>query len=611
VQLSYQPQAKDLSPICQVSAKSQRPIGWQALVQIVLAKKQQKFDNLLTTGFPCQPRTLVCSAQAGSCGAAERDGARSPRGESNVAWKSADVPTTDERGLTSVADVLLTHSYHLHYDRKQTRKMQPYPPLGTLYAAALLRSTGVSVAVFDTMLNDPEQGFQAALEQHRPRVVVVYEDNFNFLSKMCLTRMREVAYHILETSLRAGATVLVNGSDASDHAVDYLQKGFRCVLLGEAEWTLLEVVQGLLKGDEHALAHVPGLAYLQDGTGELVRTARRPLMRDLDLLPFPARDLVDTEQYRDAWKAAHGYFSLNIVSSRGCPYRCNWCAKPIYGDSFAVRSPQSVAEEMRRLKYDLGAEHLWFADDIFGLRAKWVREFALEVEELDAAVPFKMQSRVDLMTVDTVRALRKAGCAEVWMGAESGSQRILDAMDKGTRIEQIAMARENLRNEGIRACYFLQFGYPGETWEDIQKTADLVRSTHPDDIGVSVSYPLPGTKFFDRVHAQLGEKTNWSDSEDLSMMFQGAYTDKFYRALHDALHAQVDSWNSSGRVGTHNQLGKDSDPNELWERVVRLEETCRSPRPTVLDSTAGGKFVQLEATSSPASFDDLVSILGS
>src|SRR5450631_427849 len=166
-----------------------------------------------------------------------------------------------------MADVLLTHSYHLYYDRKQMRKMQPYPPLGTLYAAALLRHAGISVAVWDTMLNDPEAGFEAALEQHRPKIVVVYEDNFNFLSKMCLTRMRDVAYHILDTSHRAGATVLVNGSDASDHALDYLQKGFRCVLLGEAEQTLLEAVNYVLKGEDGALDRVAGLAYLNKETG--------------------------------------------------------------------------------------------------------------------------------------------------------------------------------------------------------------------------------------------------------------------------------------------------------------------------------------------------------
>lgn len=508
-----------------------------------------------------------------------------------------------------MAEVLLTHSYHLYFDRKQTRKMQPYPPLGTLYAAALLRNAGVSVALYDTMLNDPEEGFQAALKQHQPKIVVIFEDNFNFLTKMCLTRMREVAYQMLDMSRQAGATVLVNGSDASDHTSEYLRKGFRCVLLGEAECTLLESVLPLLKGNEDALNRVPGLAYLHNKTDEVVATETRPLMRNLDLLPFPARDLIDMNQYRGAWKTAHGYSSLNLVASRGCPYRCNWCAKPIYGDSFSVRSAASVAEEMRQLKFEFGAEHLWFADDIFGLQAKWVRELASEVERLNAAVPFKMQSRVDLMTPDNVRALRRAGCAEVWMGAESGSQKILDAMDKGTRVEQIAKARENLRHEGIRACYFLQFGYPGETWQDIQSTIKLVRDTRPDDIGVSVSYPLPGTKFFDRVHAQLGDKKNWSDSEDLAMMFQGAYTNEFYRALHDALHAQVDRWNSCSPVGAKKQLQPQDGPDELWKRVIQLEKTCRNPRPTVLSSFTGEKLVQPQAPAHSASFDDLLRVL--
>ena len=508
-----------------------------------------------------------------------------------------------------MADVLLTHSYHLYYDRKQTRKMQPYPPLGTLYAAALLRRAGLSVAVFDSMLNDPEQGFEDALKRHRPRIVVVYEDNFNFLSKMCLSRMREVAYHILEVSTKAGATVLANGSDASDHALEYLQRGFRCVLLGEAEWTLLEAVLQLLRGQEAELRAIPGLSYLDRESGELIYSERRLLMRDLDQLPFPSRDLIDMEQYRSAWKHAHGYFSLNIVSSRGCPYRCNWCAKPIYGDSFAVRSPQNVAQEMEQIKHEYKADHLWFADDIFGLRARWVRDFATEVARLDAALPFKMQSRVDLMTPDTVHSLRRAGCTEVWMGAESGSQKILDAMDKGTSVDQIATARANLKNDGIRACYFLQFGYPGETWEDIQKTIQLVRETRPDDIGVSVSYPLPGTKFYERVKAQLGEKTNWCDSADLAMMFQGAYTNEFYRALHDALHAEVDSWN--GRRLPSAVEADAADPTKLWNHVLQLEKSCRNPRPTVLDSPYRAELVQLRGSPATASFNELLHVLGS
>ena len=329
-----------------------------------------------------------------------------------------------------------------------------------------------------------------------------------------------------------------------------------------------------------------------------MQTPRRSLMRDLNVLPLPARDLVDVRKYATAWKSAHGFFSLNIVSSRGCPYRCNWCAKPIYGDHFSLRSPVSVAEEMSKLKRDYGVDHLWFADDIFGIKTEWVSNLASEVERLDAAIPFKMQSRVDLMTPEAVRALRKAGCTEAWMGVESGSQKILSAMDKGTRIDQITVARENLRAEGIRACYFLQFGYPGENWQDIQKTIALVQGTRPDDIGVSVSYPLPGTRFFDRVRAQLGKKTNWSDSEDLSMMFRGAYTDEFYRALHRALHAQVDAWHSADSVGSatnqdHEHEG--SSISEMWAQVRHLEKTCRNSDPTMLEELSTESLVQLQS----------------
>jgi len=488
-----------------------------------------------------------------------------------------------------VTDILLTHSYHLYYDRKQVRKMQPYPPLGTLYAAALLRQHGFSVALFDSMLEDPERGFPAALARHRPRVVAVYEDNFNFLSKMCLTRMREVAFGMAEAAQAAGAKVVMNGSDASDHVADYLLRGFDFALLGEAEWTLLELAQSLLGARKQNPADISGLAYLDGRHGEIVRTPARPLMRELDALPFPARDLIDIERYRGAWKSAHGFFSLNMVASRGCPYRCNWCAKPIYGTSFHLRSAESVAEEMREVKESFGAGHLWFADDIFALKTRWALDLAGAVEQRDARIPFKMQSRVDLMTPETVAALRRAGCEEIWMGVESGSQKILDAMDKGTRVEQIPAARQLLKQHGVLACFFLQFGYPGETWKEIQKTIDLVRRTQPDDLGVSVSYPLPGTKFFQRVREELGEKTNWLDSEDLSMMFKGAYTNEFYRTLHDALHAEVETWSwKTRRESACEAADRDvvSDlparARALWARVEALEKTCRNAEPTLL-----------------------------
>jgi len=485
-----------------------------------------------------------------------------------------------------MVDVLLTHSYHLFYDRKQVRKMQPYPPLGTLYAAALLRERGYSVAVFDAMLEDPERGFPEALEWHRPRIVAIYEDNFNFLSKMCLSRMRQVAFGMGDAARAAGATVVVNGSDPSDHIEEYLGRGFDFVLLGEAEWTLEELVKAVLEDSEREPAQVAGLAFRRRATGEIYRTPSRPQLRDLDALPLPARDLIDLGRYREAWKARHGFFSLNLVASRGCPYRCNWCARPIYGESFHIRSAESVAEEMQQLKDVYGADHLWFADDLFSIKPRWVVELAGAVERRNAALPFKMQSRINLMTPETTQALKRAGCVEVWMGVESGSQKILDAMDKGTRVEQVAVARRHLHQQAIRACYFLQFGYPGENWHDIQQTVRLVRETRPDDVGISVSYPLPGTKFYERVREELGAKRQWVDSDDLAMMFRGGYTDEFYRALHDALHAEVETWSppAANAFNTHPQAeaksGESRSLGEHWSRVEQLEKTCRSAEPT-------------------------------
>jgi anaerobic magnesium-protoporphyrin IX monomethyl ester cyclase len=258
-----------------------------------------------------------------------------------------------------------------------------------------------------------------------------------------------------------------------------------------------------------------------------------------------------------------------MVSSRGCPYSCNWCSKPIYGKTYHFRSPTSVAEEMLYLKRTLAPDHIWFADDIFALSVQWTLDFADAVEKLDARIPFKMQSRCDLMTRDTVDALRRAGCAEVWMGAESGSQTVLDAMEKGMRVETISDACRNLRAHGMRIGLFLQFGYPGETWQDIQSTIRMVRHTRPDDIGVSVAYPLPGTKFYNLVSAELGAKKNWEHSDDLAMMFQGAYRGEFYRAIRDALHGEVGG-------------ASPQEVSALWRQVEVLNSTSAAPHPTPL-----------------------------
>ncbi len=430
-------------------------------------------------------------------------------------------------------DVLLGQAYYLRFDAKLWQAQQPYAPLGTLYAASVLRSRGHSTALFDAMLARSEQEWAASLDRTRPRFAVIYEDSFNYLTKMCLLRMRQAAHTMIDLARARGCPVIVSGSDATDHPEVYLHAGAAAVVLGEGEVTLADLVAALEGGG--AAGDVAGVAYL-DQTGEVKRSANRPFVRALDDLPYPAWDLVDVERYRGVWRRRHGYHAMNIATTRGCPYHCNWCAKPIYGQRYAVRSAASVADEIAWLKRDYRPDQLTIVDDVFGLQPGWVETFARVVEQTHARVPFRCLMRADQIGAAIVRALVAAGCRMVWMGAESGSQRILDAMEKGTRVEQIRDAARRLQAAGIDVGLFLQFGYPGEEWDDVQATLQLVRDVAPQDIGVSVSYPLPGTKFYERVRAELGQKQNWFDSNDLAMMYRATYAPEFYRVLHHVVH---------------------------------------------------------------------------
>jgi anaerobic magnesium-protoporphyrin IX monomethyl ester cyclase len=441
-----------------------------------------------------------------------------------------------------MADVLLTHSYFLHFDPKENRAKMPYPPLGTLYAASYLRSLGFEVALHDVMLSKSELEISEALSKHAPPVVVIYDDCFNYLTKMCLTRMREAALVMTRIAKDRGCKVIIFSSDAADHIDKYLSNGADYVVCGEGEVTLGEILKHLSgPHSNQPPLHIRGLAFTD--ANNVVRTGTRNVVEDLDFFPFPAWDLVDFSRYRSVWKQRHDYYSLNVVSTRGCPFHCNWCAKPIYGQVYHSRSPENVVQEMIYLKETVGPDHIWFADDIFGLRPGWISKFDEVVNRENALIPFKCLSRVDLLLQeDNIRHLQHAGCRSVWVGAESGSQKTLDAMEKGTTVGQIREAAQKLRAMGINVGFFLQFGYPGETKTDIEKTIALVRECMPDEIGISVSYPLPGTRFYDRIKSQLSEKQNWIVSKDLDLMFPGEYVPDFYRMLHRVVHMKFSIW---------------------------------------------------------------------
>lgn len=423
----------------------------------------------------------------------------------------------------------------MRFDPKQWSIGKPYPPLGTIQAAALMRQQGYEVGLFDTMFSVEAEEVIEVLDKQQPAFFVVYDDGFNYLTKMCLTNMREAAFRMCRLAKERGCTVIVSSSDSTDHYQEYLEQGADYVIIGEAEHTLLELVDSI-RLNESGTKDIPGLAYLLNG--KAVKTHPRPVMKDLDSLPLPAWDLVDIERYRQIWLNSTGYFSLNMGTTRGCPFKCNWCAKPIYGSRYNSRGVEHVIAELKLLINGYGAQHIWFCDDIFGLKPGWVPEFAERVQQEELKFKFKIQSRADLLLQDAqIIALAAAGCDNVWIGAESGSQKILDAMDKGTTIQQIHESTQLMKKHGIKPSFFIQFGYPGENKDDIGSTIAMINELLPFEIGISVSYPLPGTQFYERVKADLKTKTNWTDSDEMALMFRNTFSPLYYKQLHRYVHS--------------------------------------------------------------------------
>ncbi|GDX80057.1 Mg-protoporphyrin IX monomethyl ester oxidative cyclase [Deltaproteobacteria bacterium] len=411
--------------------------------------------------------------------------------------------------------LLLASPYHLPLDPQEVAAGKPYPPLGTLVSAAELRAQGHEVAFYDATFNHDPTTFAGALDGHRPAKVAIVSDPHAVPVKMCTIAQRTAALTMIESAKSRGAEVLIAGPDVTDHPGVYEAAGADVIVLGEHDGALPEWANGAL----------------QSG-----RTSRRKNRPDLDTLPDPAWDLVDLPAYATRWRSRHGRWELNLSTARGCPYRCNWCAKPTWGRSYNVASPARVATTIRSLRAAHAPDSLWFTDDIFAVKPSWLSEFRALVGE--NPLPFRCNTRADLVREGAyVRDLAAAGCTEVWMGAESGSDRVLAAMEKDQTRADVDTAVARLRDAGIRVGFFLQLGYPGEKLADVRATVEMVRRLKPDEIGVSVAYPLPGTPFHDRVKADL-ERANWTSSMDNEVLFAGAYPQPFYDAAREVLRAE-------------------------------------------------------------------------
>ncbi|WP_299763702.1 radical SAM protein [uncultured Dokdonia sp.] len=432
-------------------------------------------------------------------------------------------------------DILFSHSYYYPLDKKQWENKTPYPPLGTLYASSLMRQEGYTVDLFDTNLRSDPYAIEAEIKEQKPSFLVMYDDGFNYLTKMCLTTMREAAFEMIGLGKKYDCQVIVCSSDSTDHYDQYLDAGADYIIQGEGEITLKELILALKNNESTSL--INGIVYRKDE--ETKKHSKRVVLRNLDELPQPAWDLADIDAYKAVWAQSGKQFTLNIATTRGCPFKCNWCAKPIYGNRYNSHSPEYITKHIAFLKEHYGVTNFWMCDDIFGLKPNWVQNFNVELKKRDLTITYYIQSRVDLLLKeDTIDALAESGLKEVWVGAESGSQKILDAMDKETKVEQIYEATRLLKKKKVKVAFFIQFGYLGETKEDIAKTVAMIKELLPDNLGISVSYPLPGTPFYEKVKDDLQLKANWTDSDDLAMMFQGTFNSKYYKKLHRYVHKE-------------------------------------------------------------------------
>lgn len=415
-----------------------------------------------------------------------------------------------------MARILLTHPYHLALDPREAALGRPYPPLQTLTAAAVLRRAGHAVQLHDRSFHGDETDFGAVLDTCRGiDAVAIVGDDHSVPMKQCLGRIRRAQQAMAAAAAARGLPVLVSGPDVSDHPQAYLEAGATAAVSGE----VLAVLPAWLAGETGVVGlHGAG------GAG-----GRRAPLDDLDALPEAAWDLLDAVPYRRAWLRSTGRWELPVSTARGCPYRCSWCAKPTWGRSYAVRSPERVAAELAHVQDRFHPDGIWFTDDIFGLRPRWLRALReILARQGRPPLPYRCLSRADLLQDEAqVADLAATGCRQVWLGAESGADTVLQAMDKDCSVAEVARATSLLRRHGIGVGFFLQLGHPGEGLAEVQATVDLVGRLRPDEIGVSLSYPLPGTAFYDRVVAQ-GDAGRWEGSMDNRPLFAAAFGQPFY-----------------------------------------------------------------------------------
>ena len=413
-------------------------------------------------------------------------------------------------------DILLTHGYFLQEDETEKRIMKPYPTLGILYISAYLKSKGFRVSIFDSTFQS-KSAFCRYIDTERPAIVGIY---VNLMTKLN-------ALELIKYCKSKGCIVVVGGPEIPYYGEDFIGHGADVGVIGEGELTLEELLPHLQRTGPGQMNHISGIIY-RESDGTIVRTAERPLIPDLDALPDPDRAAVDIQQYVDTWRRHHQRGSISLICARGCPYTCTWCSRSVFGDTHRRRSPSHVVDEIEMLIATYKPDQLWFADDVFTINYRWFYAFYEEMKRRNIKIPFECISRADRLNEDILSKMAELGSFRIWYGSESGSQRILDAMQRRVTVDQIRSIRRLAHKHGIEAGFFVMLGYPGEEVTDINETIHLLKEADPDTYLTTIAYPIKGTTMYNEVKNRLIVRDNWERITDRSISFSGRHSDRFY-----------------------------------------------------------------------------------
>ncbi len=416
--------------------------------------------------------------------------------------------------------VLLTHGYFISEDLKEQQIMKPYVPLGILYISSYLEKHAVEHEVFDSTFYKPEDLHLYILE-YNPQYIGIY---VNLMTKLQVLKI----ISFLKGSMELKDTkIILGGPEVRNHADKFLSHGADFIVLGEGEETFLELVHVLDANDKEKIASINGICYL-GANRELIKNQERNKIKDIDILPFPNRKKVDLFKYLDVWKNHHGKNAISISTMRGCPYTCKWCSRAVYGLSYRRRSASLVVEEIVAIQKAYTPDTLWFVDDVFTVSHKWMQEFTAEIKKQNVSVQYECITRADRLNEEVFQLLKDSGCFRVWIGAESGSQNIIDAMDRRVDVNQVRAMIQLAKKYQIEAGTFIMLGYPGETESDIIETIHHLKTSNPDHFTITVAYPIKGTELYQEVESDFIDPLPWDSSTDRDITFKRTYTEKYY-----------------------------------------------------------------------------------